>query len=368
MYLGGTAAMVGLAFLPFGRLLAWAAWLPLTYTVRVVEGLAGWIHTTGATGRVQPAVPLAYYGLLALVTLRPPTLSLQAIRHWLRRKAVRRALVATLIVAAILVWASVFSLPDGKLHVIFLDVGQGDAIWIETPIGRRVLIDGGPSPAALLSALGRQLPFWDRCIDILVVSHPHDDHLRGLVSVLERYRVRQVLIGNMESTSALYEEWQKMLEERKIPVLTVRQPVQVDLGDGPKMEVLLPDMATLDDSEEASLVARLSWGKVSFLITGDLEAAGLLALGRAGWPLDSTVLKVPHHGSKEAVNESLLAVTCPELAVISVGSDNLFGHPAAETLAVLEVAGVQVLRTDQVGTVEVVADGERYWVRTRSSR
>ncbi len=334
-----------------------------------MEGLARGIKPSADIGAVQPQVLLAYYGLLMLVTLRPLRLSLHSVRAWLSRKAACPALTGLLAVATILVWSANLMLPDGKLHVAFLDVGQGDAALVRTPAGHRVLVDGGPSPAALLSALGRRLPFWDRRIDIVLVSHAHDDHLRGLLSVLERYQVRQVLMSDIKSTSPLYAEWERALAQRGVPVLHVEQPLQVDLGDGPKMMVLPPPkIAALEDPLEASLVARLSWDRVSFLFTGDLEADGLLPLTQTDQALSCTVLKVPHHGSKAAVSKGLLLIVDPELAVISVGADNRFGHPSAETVALLEDAGARVLRTDQVGSVEVDTDGQRYSVRTTRNR
>jgi len=369
MYLGSTAAMAGLAYLPMGQMLGWAAWLFLTYTIRIVEITANWVHTSGATGLVHPAVPLAYYSLLTLFTLEPTRrlISIDAVKRLLRNRMVRKAVISALVIVLILVWVAVASLPDGRLHVAFLDVGQGDAILIQTPAGHRLLIDGGPSPAALLAALGRHLPFWDRRIDMILLSHPHGDHLRGLLSVLDRYHVRQILVSDVSHQSSVYKQWRQQLIDKSIPLLAVQHPLRVDFGVGPTMEVLPPGTTNYDNVDETSLVARLSWQNASFLFTGDLEADGVLNFSAAGWPLACTVLKVPHHGSNEAVNGDLLTATSPDLAVISVGADNRFGHPAEETLARLEQAGIRTLRTDQAGTIEVTTDGERYWVRTRRS-
>ncbi|MGQ9492431.1 MAG: ComEC/Rec2 family competence protein [Anaerolineae bacterium] len=364
MYLGSTAAIAGLLLLPVGRWLGWTAWLFLTYTIRAVEIMAQWIHASAPISRVHPALPLTYYAILLLLTLKPvkhPLPSLRvAVKPLMNQRLIRKLAILALAIVAILVWVEVANLPDDRIHVVFLDVGQGDAILVQTPRGNRLLIDGGPSPATLLTALGRRLPFWDRRIDLILLSHPHDDHLYGLLSVLERYQVRQVLISTATCTSPLCEQWQQLLQEKGIPVMTVEHAVQVDWGDGPTMEVLpfAPEEAAHLD--EICLVARLTWREVSFLFTGDLEADHLLALQDAGWTLDCTVLKVPHHGSNQAVNEALLAATCPDLAIISVGADNRFGHPAEATLSCLARAGIRVLRTDQAGTIEVSTDGQ-YW-------
>ena len=369
MYWGATAVLAGLAYLPLGRVLGWAAWLLLTYTIRTVEITSKWLDNSGAVGSVHPALLWAYGGILAWLTFRPQALqpALESGKRFLRQRATWKVTCALLILALILAWSAVARFPDGRLHVTFLDVGQGDAILIETPSGRRMLIDGGPSPATLLAALGRRLPFWDRRIDIVLLTHPHDDHVRGLLPLIDRYRVRQVLTGDVEHTSAVYRAWRESLQEQGIPVLGVGQPWQVDFGDGPTAEILPPLEGNSDSLDETSLVVRLTWQEAIFLFTGDLEADGLLELHRAGWPLACTVLKVPHHGSDEAVSAELLAVTSPDLAVISVGADNRFGHPANETLSCLDQANVQVLRTDQSGTVQVVTDGDSYWVRTTNT-
>jgi len=268
----------------------------------------------------------------------------------------------------VLVWAAVLSLPDGRLHVTFLDVGQGDAIFIQTPAGHRVLIDGGPSPALALQALGRRLPFYDRRIDLVLLTHPHDDHLRGLLAVVERYGVRQVLSGStaesVTAPSGVAAQWQQLLHDKSIPLLSVAQSLQIDFGDGPVMQVL--PSAVEDEPGQTWLVARLSWENTSLLFTGDLEANGLLQLANEGWPLTCTVLKVPHHGSTDALNEDLLAAMQPHLAVISVGADNLFGHPATSILELLAQQGIETLRTDQSGDIEVIVDKQGWRVNARN--
>ncbi len=358
--------MLGLVSLPLGRWLGWAAWLFLTYTVRTVELVAQWVPASGAI-RVSPLAPLIYYAFLLLVTWRPTRSMLSpktAIARLLHSDMMRKVAVFALAVGVMLVWMAVTTLPDGKLHVSFLDVGQGDAILVQTPAGSRLLIDGGPSPALLLSGLGRRLPFWDRRIDLILLSHPHEDHLFGLLSVVGRYQVRQVLMSGMACQSPLCVQWQQLLRAKNIPMLTIESPMQVDLDSGLRMEILPPVTAADDHLDTTSLVARLSWRGMTFLFASDLEAEELLALHDAGWELCSSVLKVAHHGSNGAVSEELLAAIEPEIAVISVGADNRFGHPAATTLACLEAAGVQVLRTDQVGAVDVTSDGWHYQVRT----
>jgi len=358
MYLGGTAAMAGLASLRLGQWLGWLAWLPLAYTIRAVETVARWVGTSGVVGSVPPLLILGYYGLLAAFTLGPlrARLSPRAVWRRLRRDLPLKAAFVVLAVALALMVAALASLPDGRLHVSFLDVGQGDAILVQTPTGRRVLIDGGPSPALLLEALGQRLPFWDRHIDLLLLSHPHEDHLLGLLPVAQRYRVGQVLVSGVPCESPACDQWKLILREQGVPLLTVGRPLQIDLGDGPVLQVYPPADIDPDASDPPSLVARLSWGNTVCLFCGDAEAQSLRDLWQAGLPLSCTVLKVPHHGSADGLDKELLAALHPNLAVISVGAGNLFGHPAPGTLELLAAQGIIIYRTDQNGDVDLTVD------------
>jgi len=370
MYIGATCAMTGLLWLPLGRIVGALGWLPLTYTIRVVEALAPAARMLGSDSSVLPGVIAGYYALLAWATCKPGfgISGWRSLRSRVQTKVSRRWILAALAAAAILPWAAGSNRPDGRLHVHFLDVGQGDAILVETPTGRRLLIDGGPSPAALLSALGRRMPFWDRRIDLVMLTHPHDDHVRGLLALAERYEVRQAIVGVAQHDSAVYQEWLAVLQEKNVSLMWVGQPLHIDLGDGPTLDVIPPPGADPEDLDANSLVARLTWGDAVFVFTGDCEAQGLEALLAAGWSLRSTVLKVPHHGSEDSLSDRLLAAASPQLDVISVGAENRFGHPSKETLALLEKSGVRTLRTDANGAISVTTDGERLWVEPQRER
>ena len=278
-----------------------------------------------------------------------------------------KALVAGLAIVVLLVWVAAFSLPDGKLHVTFLDVGQGDAIFIQTPRGQKVLVDGGPSPTTVLAALGRRMPFWDRAIDLVVLSHPHDDHVSGLIPVLKRYKVKAFLDGGQEHPTPAYTQCLEVIQEKGISYQLAQLGMQIQLGEGLQMRVLHPEgellSGTDSDVNNNSIVLRLVYGRISFLLTGDVEEEAEAVLLLSNEDLASTILKSPHHGSDTSLNLRFLEAVNPQLAVIQVGADNQFGHPDPTTLAKLEERGVMVLRTDQNGTVEVVSDGERYWIK-----
>ncbi|MBU1878748.1 MAG: MBL fold metallo-hydrolase, partial [Chloroflexi bacterium] len=250
---------------------------------------------------------------------------------------------------AILIWAAAAFRPDGRLHVYFLDVGQGDAILVLTPAGGKVLIDGGESPGAITAHLGRHMAFCDRTLDLAILTHPHDDHLTGLIECVARYDVGQVLDPGYSTTSANYIRWLEVLGERRVPVYQARRDTLqlIDLGADAVLTVLHPPPALLtgtdSDANNNSVVTRLTWGEVSFLFAGDIEEEGEAVLLRTGAPLQSTVLKAPHHGSQTSLSAAFLAAVDPRVAVISCGADNPFGHPHASTLDKLAGAGCMVL-------------------------
>ena len=280
----------------------------------------------------------------------------------------KKWVIPPLVVAAILVSFLAVNMPDNNLHVSFLDVGQGDAILIQKG-NQQVLIDGGPSPQAIGLELGRKMPFWDRTIELMILTHPSADHITGLVEVLNRYQVKQVLYPDVAFDSGIYDEWLRLVEEKKIKSTLAQVGQQINLGNEVSIEVLNPQSPPLtstdSDVDNNAAILHLSMGEVSFLLTADMmwEAELELIMQRAN--LKSTVLKVAHHGSDTSTTTEFLAVVNPQLAVISVGADNKFGHPRDEVLSRLEdrLGTENIYRTDEDGTVEFITDGERLWVR-----
>jgi competence protein ComEC len=277
------------------------------------------------------------------------------------------------LVAIALISFAILQLPDGRLHVAFLDVGQGDAILITTPRGQQILVDGGPSPSALNSALGREMPFWDRSIDLLVMTHADADHITGLIEVLDRFRVDGWLDNGRPDDDTVYLGCQAALAEARVPRQVVSAGYQLDLGRESVLEVLHPPrelmVGTDADSNNNSIVMRLSWDQIGFLLTGDIEGGAEQLLLRSGRSLAAHVLKVAHHGSDGSSTTPFLEAVAPGFAVISVGADNRFGHPGAATLERLaELDNVTIHRTDIHGTVEYITDGKRLWIRTEHER
>lgn len=265
-----------------------------------------------------------------------------------------------LVLANIFIWQFIFSL-DGNLKVVFFDIGQGDSIFIETAQGHQILIDGGPGQR-VLTKLGRAMPFWDKTIDLVIASHPDYDHLSGLVSVLERYQVKTVLWNGAIVDGALFANWQKALAKEQARVFTAQSGQVIKAGPA-RFFVLYPlaDLAGQSvekESNNSSVVVRLSYGSSDFLFTGDLPIKSENDLLASGQNIAAKVLKVAHHGSKYSSSPEFLAMVGPQLAVISCGANNNYGHPNQEVLNNLQNFAINVLRTDQKGDIKVASDGQ----------
>ncbi|MFC1912554.1 ComEC/Rec2 family competence protein [Chloroflexota bacterium] len=203
-----------------------------------------------------------------------------------------------------------------------------------------------------------------------MLTHPHQDHLAGLVEVLRRFQVKQVLYPDLAYDSSLYDDWLTLIEEQEIPATTARTGQQIDMSNGITIKVFSPETTTLTsqdpDIDNSCLVLRLKNDDISFLFTGDIRQEREWALIRQRADLASTVLKAAHHGSDTSTTAEFLAAVNPQVVIISAGADNKFGHPGDEVLNRLAQTPGQenVYRTDEQGTIEFIADGERLWVKT----
>lgn len=264
-----------------------------------------------------------------------------------------------------LIWGAVFRVEarHGLLLLSVFDVGQGDAIFIEAPDGGQVLIDGGPD-SAVLTRLGEVMPFWDRSIDVLILTHPHADHLDGLLAVLDRYRVGMVVESGVNHSIAEYEIWRRWIKERGIGRIVAVRGGIVHLGDGARIDILAPDRPydaeSVRNVHEASVVLKLTFASSTALLMADAEAPRERELLASGVDLHAEILKVGHHGSKTSTAEVFLRAVHPRLAAISVGTRNRYGHPAQEVLDRLEAAGAEIFRTDRDGTITFVSDGRSF--------
>jgi len=281
------------------------------------------------------------------------------------RRAWAKWVVIPLVVIAILVWVAAAVAPEsGKLSITILNVGQGDSILVTSPSGQHILIDGGPSPERVCLELGKALPYWDRTIDLVVLTHPHDDHVTGLVEVLRRYEVKRVLYPDLDYEAVVYDEWLELIDEKNIPCTSAQVGQAIDLGSGATLEVLNPPVQFLEgtesDIDNNGVVTRLEMGEVSFLLTAERYIL------EQGMELESTVLKIGHHGSDTSTCPEFLAAVDPEVAVISVGADNPYGHPSDEVITRLteRLGEDRVYLTSESGTITFTTDGNRLWVET----
>lgn len=267
----------------------------------------------------------------------------------------------------IICWREVFVLSRPQLlKVDFLAVGQGDAEFIQTPQGHKILIDGGPD-SSVLQKISERLPFWDKTIDLVILSHPEKDHMVGILDVLQRYNVKYFVWPGAIKNDA---ENKKLLE-----ILKVRKPVLVAANAGDKIkagnteiDILYPlenfsgkVLKEKDSANDTGIVAKLIFGKESFLFTGDIDMAAEKEIVQKE-NAKANVLKVAHHGSKYSSSDAFLAAVSPQWAVIEVGK-NSYGHPTGETLQRLQNSGIKVMRTDKDSDVKFLSDGYKIQIK-----
>lgn len=266
---------------------------------------------------------------------------------------------------ALLVWSQVFYSSSGNnsdITINFLDVGQGDAILISLPGDEQILVDGGPGDAVLSQISGLMSPF-DRKIEHIVLTHPHADHVAGLVKIIDRYEVGEVLENSISYDSAIYAQWKDTIKSKNIPDREVRQGDVFEWGGG-RFEILAPVSSSSSVSGEtnvnnASVVARFVYKNSQVMLTGDAEKEVLSSLCKLeSSSLNSDVLKASHHGSENGFTDCFVSAVDPDVVVISVGRDNKYGHPHAKALEVYGKYVYEILRTDEEGTITCELDGE----------
>lgn len=253
------------------------------------------------------------------------------------------------------------------LSVRFFQTTHGEAIFIETPNGNRMLVDGGGDASQVADTLGSMLPFWDREIDIVLLTHPDADHVGGLPAVLRRFPVDTVLHSGQDSTSDSFASWATAIETHDNAVV-VWSGMEIGLDHDTTIEVLHGGCIDTDikciDSNDASIVAMLRHRDVSFLLTGDIERSAEIRLATSIPNLRATVMKSPHHGSNTSSSATFLNAVEPAVVVVAAGTANRYGHPHPEVIERYNatIGQERVLRTDQLGSVELRTDGQRLWM------
>lgn len=287
----------------------------------------------------------------------------------LKNKLFRILAIAFAILILAWVWFFIEEQGGKFLEIDFYDVGQGDAIFIETPKGKQILVDGGPD-LTILEKLGRELPFWDRYIDLIILTHPEYDHIGGLIEVIKRYKVGGILTTGVVRETAEYKEWTRIIEQENIPIYIAQANGVMNLGDDIELLILHPfeNLAgqEIKRTNNVSIVAQLVYGDFELLLTGDIEKKIERALVNSANPpadgLESDILKVSHHGSKTSSTKSFIEAVNPIIAIIQAGKDNPYGHPHQSVLDTL--SNITTFCTGQDGDIEILSDGIRFHINT----
>ena len=383
-FVGGTAALAGAPEI-VGVALGLPAWALLSLAigaVRIGAGLPGaslaieppfdalagasaalillfvWRRPTGATLLARATLPAR--------PTRPATATVSGARRSRTVALPQRTLIVALVAIAVAgtsTATAIVSLPDGALRITVLDVGQGDAILLEGPAGGRMLVDGGPDPDRLRLRLDERLPPWDRRIDAVVLTHPHEDHVAGLLALAARYRVARFHEPGMRGPGPGYRAWSEGLERAGLETRGLFAGARLSL-DGITLRVLWPERGSVPDEpaddgtaiNNVSIVLLGAIGRQRFLLTGDVEEDVDPFLLARGLP-HIDVLKVAHHGSRTSSTEAFLDAVRPTVAVVSAGRGNPYGHPTKATIGRLKATGADVLRTDEDGSVTIRLDG-----------
>lgn len=288
---------------------------------------------------------------------------------------------ALLILANFSVWYFVSTFPDDKLHIVACDVGQGDGYLIYHKT-TQLIVDGGPGNN-LKKCLDKHIPVWDRTIEMVINTHPQLDHYEGLISVLENYNVQIFTANSLKADAPEYGVLKSEVESKGVKVVNPTEYTrmaaklfEIDiLHPSPQFLAenldsyrnretpVLSAYGSALDPNDFSVVFKFHYKEFDALFTGDINETVIKLLEDKGVLDDIEYLKVPHHGSKNGLTQELLTTTTPEIAVISNGKKNTYGHPHKETLDLLSKYNIKTYRTDEMGDVEVVTDGKRYWVK-----
>lgn len=283
------------------------------------------------------------------------------------KKYLPHILIFLLILSAVFIGYFAYhkAIPSNILKVAFLDIGQGDAIYIEAPNGRQMLVDGGPGPV-VLSRLAQVMPFSDRSIDMIVVTNPDSDHIAGFVDVLHNYKVGAVLEPGTYNKSGVYKNLEDMIVKNNVKREIARKGMRIVLDKEKNIyfDVLFPDRDVSGwTSNDGSIVGKLVYGSESFMLMGDATkyTEYLITQSETSKTLHSQVLKLGHHGSHTSSSELWLEAVHPELAIISAGRNNRYGHPHKDILERLASLHIPYLGTYKMGTIILKTDGLKIW-------
>ncbi len=282
-------------------------------------------------------------------------------------KKVLREVGIFLAVVAILLSLGFANRTSGDFEIIFLDVGQGDAILIRTPEGEKILIDAGPA-GAVIPAISRELNFWERRIDLAILTHPDTDHAAGFVEILDRLEVEEILLTGVTGNSEWYRKILREIAAREIPTLVADDDRDFNFGEV-EFDIFWPTEPLagkfVEDANAGSIAFRVSFGETAATLTGDLPIESEKIILENPPELRAQILKLGHHGSKTSSSAEWIAAVDPEFVVISAGADNHFGHPAEEVLE--RVADRQIFSTAELGNLKFISDGKKWEIKSEKN-
>ncbi len=356
----GFVALAAYIFAPIiGTLFFWAEFVCLSWTIAVVRAFAQFNFAEILVDLDGRLIQLYYLLLIgfAMIHAARPTIW-RRLEAFLRRHTLVFIAGAFGLLSLILMWAMALSRPDGQLHLWFLDVGHSNAVLMQTPAGAHVLIDGGRYPTRLLTAIGDRLPYYDREIEILVISHPDEWDIAALNTVLQRYEIGAWLYHGQINHGDAFTTIQDRLRQSGAEAIEARAGYTVALNDGTTIEVLHPPAAPMigDKLGDGVMALRVTYGDVSFLLTSDLSGAGQRAMLERGSSPVAAVLQIPQHGTARALDDEFLEQVQPQVVVLQSDVANRRGDPDPDTLA--KLSGLPLFRSDELGTVHMWTDGK----------
>lgn len=281
---------------------------------------------------------------------------------WIRTRLLFLILFLSVNISLIILTYAPAESAEQNLVVRFLDVGQGDSIHVVTPDGFEVLVDGGAT-ASVLRKLSQGRSFFDRKIDMVVATHPDSDHIAGLVDVMKRYEVEYIFRTNNINVTPASVAFDDYAEKEKAEVILVQAGQIVRVGASTTIEFFSPAGDTANwPSNNSSIILCVTYGDIDFLLTGDAPKTVEENIVRLyGERLESEILKLGHHGSDTSSSQIFLDVVKPEVAVVSAGKENRYGHPHTKVLERVLRSGIDVVSTAESGTITFVTDGSRVW-------
>ncbi len=351
------AVGVSLIVPTFGTVLYWIDMVFLSWSIGIVRTFAQLDFADVALtidGRIIQAYYMVLIGVAMVTAIRPPWWI--RLGKFMRRYTVLVSIGLVGLSVSVLMLGMVMSRPDGQLHVWMLDMGHSNAVFVQTPNGAHILVDGGRYPSRLLTALGDRMPYFDREIEILAITHPDEFDTGALNAVLDRYTVGVALLNGHPNQTETFLEIQSRLKDTQS--VTVGAGYTIELDDGVYIEVLHPQVEPqiTDSLNDHAMVLRLIYGEVSILLTSDMSPAGQIAMLENGFSPTSSVLQIPQHGTIRALNEEFLALAQPQVALIQIDRANRRADPDADTLTML--GEIPIFRTDEIGTVHLSSDGK----------